>query len=289
MNYIGTKANTLAILNKFNTSPVKKFGQNFLIDVNILKKIVAGANITKKTLVIEVGPGIGALSEHLAQAAGHVICIEIDKMMMPILEENLKDFDNVTLINEDILKSDILAILQDYTDYDDIAVVANLPYYITTPIIMRFLEEKIPINRMVLMMQKEVASRLKAQPKTKEYNSLSIAISYYTTISKVTEVSKNAFHPRPAVDSTVIRLDRLEKPSVEVKDETFFFTLVRKAFVQRRKTLINNLLAGYGELSRFDFEQILNHLNIPLDIRADNLSISDYAVLSECIQEKVSV
>ncbi len=289
MNHIGTKANTLAILNKFNTSPVKKFGQNFLIDVNILKKIVAGANITKKTLVIEVGPGIGALSEHLAQAAGHVVCIEIDKMMMPILEENLKDFDNVTLINEDILKSDILAILQDYTDYDDIAVVANLPYYITTPIIMRFLEEKIPINRMVLMMQKEVASRLKAQPKTKEYNSLSIAISYYTTISKVTEVSKNAFHPRPAVDSTVIRLDRLEKPSVEVKDETFFFTLVRKAFVQRRKTLINNLLAGYGELSRFDFEQILNHLNIPLDIRADNLSISDYAVLSECIQEKVSV
>ncbi len=284
MKNIGTKTNTLHILNEFNTSPVKKFGQNFLIDLNVLKKIVAGASITKKTLVIEVGPGIGALTEHLAEAAGHVVCVEIDKLMIPILEHNLSDFNNITLINNDILKTDILEIINNYPEYSDIAVVANLPYYITTPIIMRFLEEAIQVNRLVLMMQKEVANRLKAKPKTKEYNSLSIAISYHTEISKVTEVSKNAFHPRPAVDSTVIRLDRLKEPSVIVEDEDFFFTLVRKSFVQRRKTLINNLLVGYGELTRGIIEEIFAKINIPATIRADNLSITDYALLAKEIK-----
>ncbi len=280
---IGTKTKTLEILNKFGTSPTKKFGQNFLIDVNILKKITDGANITKDTLVIEVGPGIGALTEHLASAAKKVICIEIDKLLIPILKETLHSFDNIELINEDILKIDLVSLLKENSDFKDIAVVANLPYYITTPIIMTFLENCPQVNRLILMMQKEVASRLGAKPNTKQYNSLSIAINYYTEVSTVTQVSKNVFFPRPNVDSTVIKLQRLSQPPVNVSDEDFYFKLVRKSFAFRRKTLINNLLASYEALTRDMLESIFTNLNISLTARPDNLTIFDYANLSNTL------
>ncbi len=278
---IGTKNKTLEILEKFNISPTKKFGQNFLIDMNILKKIVTSANITKDTLVIEVGPGIGALTEQLAQKAGQVISIEIDAFLIPILNESLKEYDNVKIVNQDVLKTDISDLIKQFPKYSDIAVVANLPYYITTPIIMMFLETNTSINRLILMMQKEVANRLKADVKTKEYNSLSITIQYYMNISKVTDVSHNSFHPKPAIDSTVVKLERLNEPPITTACEKNYFQLIRNSFVQRRKTLINNLLASYKDINRNTFENIFAKLDIPLQIRADNLTMQQYAKLAD--------
>ncbi len=282
MAHIGTKKRTFEILDRHGLSANKRFGQNFLIDTNILKKIVERSDINKDTLVIEVGPGLGALTEHLIASAGQVVCVEIDKNMIPILNENLGHNDNFELVHNDILKVDIESLINKY-DYKDVAVVANLPYYITTPILMRFLEGGFPINRLSLMMQKEVAQRLSAKIGTKEYNALSIIVQYHTNAQIVINVSKNVFHPVPQVDSAVVRLDKRDQPLVCVDDEKHFFEFLHNCFKMRRKTLVNNLRQSYPSFTLEELTKMLESLGIDSKVRADNLSVYQFADIYKLI------
>ena len=279
---------TKAVLERHGFTFKKSFGQNFLTDTNILQKIVNTAEINKNVNVIEIGPGIGALTEFLAENASEVMAFEIDERLVPILEDTLRDHDNVKVINEDVLKADLQTRVKEFENPDlPIKVVANLPYYITTPILMHLIESKIPFAEFVVMMQKEVADRISAEPNTKAYGSLSIAVQYYMTAKVAFVVPRTVFVPAPNVDSAILKMTRREQPLVEVKDEDFFFRVSKISFVHRRKTLWNNLTSHFGksEEVKTKLEQALGNANIKPSIRGEALSIPDFARLSDALSE----
>lgn len=283
---IATPIRTKAILEKYGFSFKKSLGQNFLIEPNVLSRIVDHAEVSEKTGVIEIGPGIGALTEHLARRAKKVVAFEIDGRLIPILKDTLSPYENVTVINEDVLQANVnTAIAEHFSDCEEIMVVANLPYYVTTPIIMKLLEDKLPLKGIVVMLQKEVAERISAEPSTKEYGSLSIAVQYYTEAKTVMTVPKTVFVPQPNVDSAIIRLLVRDQPIVEVENETFFFEIVRASFAQRRKTLLNNLVhfLPNGKENKQSIEEALASIQIDGKRRGESLSISEFAKLSDTL------
>ena len=281
MAKLGSRKSTSEIIQKYQFDLRKKFGQNFLIDNHILDKIVEAADITREDCVLEIGPGIGTLTQRLAEEAGEVVAVEIDKNLIPILDETLADYDNVTILNEDILKVDIHEIAAQHGG-KPLKVVANLPYYITTPIIMALLESGVPLISVTVMVQKEVADRMRVKPGTKEYGALSLAVQYYASPEIITKVPASCFMPRPNVDSAVIRLIRYEKPPVEVRDEDWLFTVIRASFNQRRKTLANGLAnAGNLGVNRQQVENALAGMGLSSTIRGETLSLEQFAELSD--------
>lgn len=281
---IATPIRTQEIMAKHGLTFKKSLGQNFLIDPNILRKIVSQAGLTKDSAAIEIGPGIGALTEHLARDAGKVLAFEIDQRLLPVLADTLSPYDNVKVIHSDILKADVeRAIQEELAGFDDIMVVANLPYYVTTPIILKLLLEKLPIRGMVVMLQKEVAERITAKPGTKAYGSLSIAIQYYTEADYAMTVPKSVFMPQPNVDSAVIRMIKRPEPIVNVIDEDFFFSVTRGSFVQRRKTILNNLQSAMpnGKAKKDLILQALGEAGIDPTRRGETLSIKEFGLLSD--------
>ena len=279
---------TKAVLERHGFTFKKSFGQNFLTDTNILQRIVDTAEIDKNVNVIEIGPGIGALTEFLTENAAEVMAFEIDERLVPILEDTLRDHDNVKVINEDVLKADLQTRVKEFENPNlPIKVVANLPYYITTPILMHLIESKIPFAEFVVMMQKEVADRISAEPNTKAYGSLSIAVQYYMTAKVAFVVPRTVFVPAPNVDSAILKMTRRKQPLVEVKDEDFFFRVSKASFVHRRKTLWNNLTSHFGksEEVKNKLEQALENAAIKPSIRGEALSISDFARLSDALRE----
>ncbi|MBU9674700.1 16S rRNA (adenine(1518)-N(6)/adenine(1519)-N(6))-dimethyltransferase RsmA [Planococcus sp. CP5-4] len=281
---IATPIRTQEIMAKHGLTFKKSLGQNFLIDPNILRKIVSQAGLTKDSAAIEIGPGIGALTEHLARDAGKVLAFEIDQRLLPVLADTLSPYDNVKVIHSDILKADVeRAIHEELAGFDDIMVVANLPYYVTTPIILKLLLEKLPIRGMVVMLQKEVAERITAKPGTKAYGSLSIAIQYYTEADYAMTVPKSVFMPQPNVDSAVIRMIKRPEPIVNVIDEDFFFSVTRGSFVQRRKTILNNLQSAMpnGKAKKDLILQALDEAGIDPTRRGETLSIKEFGLLSD--------
>ena len=279
---------TRAVLERHGFTFKKSFGQNFLTDTNILQKIVDTAEIDKNVNVIEIGPGIGALTEFLAENAAEVMAFEIDDRLIPILADTLRDFDNVKVINEDILKSDLQSRIKEFANPDlPIKVVANLPYYITTPILMHLIESKIPFAEFVVMMQKEVADRISAEPNTKAYGSLSIAVQYYMTAKVAFVVPRTVFVPAPNVDSAILKMTRREQPLVQVKDEDFFFRVSKISFVHRRETLWNNLTSHFGKADEIKakLEQALEIAEIKPSIRGEALSIAEFAKLADALKE----
>ena len=283
---IATPVRTKEILVKYGFSFKKSLGQNFLIDTNILRNIVDYAELTDQSAAIEIGPGIGALTEQLAKRSKKVVAFEIDQRLIPILEDTLSPYDNTTIIHQDILKANVQEVIQqELNGMDDVMVVANLPYYVTTPIIMKLLEERLPIRGIVVMLQKEVAERIAAKPSTKSYGSLSIAIQYYTKPETVMIVPKTVFMPQPNVDSAVIRLTRREEPLVSVISEDFFFTVTRGSFAQRRKTLLNNLTSQLpaGKEKKDLILTALSQAGIDPGRRGESLSIEEFAVLSDAL------
>lgn len=286
MATLGNPQNTIAVLNKYSFNFQKRFGQNFLIDTHVLDKIVRSADITKDDMVLEIGPGIGTMTQYLCEAAREVIAVEIDQTLIPILGDTLSEYDNVTVINEDILKVDINKIVRERNNGKPIKVVANLPYYITTPIIMGLFEAHVPVASITVMVQKEVALRMQAKPSTKDYGALSLAVQFYAKPYIVANVPPNCFMPRPNVGSAVIRLTIHEKPILEVKDEKLMFRLIRASFNQRRKTLVNGL-KNSSELS-FTKEQIeaaIKQLGVSDTIRGEALTLEQFAQLSNIISD----
>ncbi|HIH1103219.1 TPA: 16S rRNA (adenine(1518)-N(6)/adenine(1519)-N(6))-dimethyltransferase RsmA [Streptococcus agalactiae] len=285
---IADKTVTRAILERHGFTFKKSFGQNFLTDTNILQKIVDTAEIDKGVNVIEIGPGIGALTEFLAENAAEVMAFEIDDRLIPILADTLARFDNVQVVNQDILKADLQTQIQAFKNPDlPIKVVANLPYYITTPILMHLIESKIPFAEFVVMMQKEVADRISAMPNTKAYGSLSIAVQYYMTAKLSFIVPRTVFVPAPNVDSVILKMVRRDQPVVSVQDEDFFFRVSKVAFVHRRKTLWNNLTSHFGksEDTKAKLEKALEIAKIKPSIRGEALSIPDFASLADALKE----
>ncbi|MCR2823370.1 16S rRNA (adenine(1518)-N(6)/adenine(1519)-N(6))-dimethyltransferase RsmA [Lederbergia panacisoli] len=283
---IATPIRTKDILNKYGFSFKKSLGQNFLIDPNILRNITKFAGLTKETGAIEIGPGIGALTEHLARESKKVVAFEIDGRLFPILKDTLSPYDNVEILHQDILDANLQEIIEEkFTTIQDVMVVANLPYYVTTPIILKLLENNLPIRGMVVMLQKEVADRISAKPGTKDYGSLSIAIQYYTTAETVMIVPKTVFMPQPNVDSAVIRLIKREKPAVDVLDEPFFFHIIRTSFAQRRKTILNNLTNGLekGKEKKEEILKALSAVGIDPQRRGETLSIQEFGLLSDAL------
>ncbi|HEL0016135.1 16S rRNA (adenine(1518)-N(6)/adenine(1519)-N(6))-dimethyltransferase RsmA [Streptococcus equi] len=279
---------TKAILDRYGFTFKKSFGQNFLTDTNILQKIVDTAEIDKSVNVIEIGPGIGALTEFLAERAAEVMAFEIDERLVPILADTLRDFDNVQVVNQDILKADLQTQLKQFSNPDlPIKVVANLPYYITTPILMHLIESKIPFQEFVVMMQREVADRISAEPNTKAYGSLSIAVQYYMTAKIAFVVPRTVFVPAPNVDSAILKMTRRDQPLIEVQDEDFFFRVSRVGFVHRRKTLWNNLVSHFGkaEDTKARLEQGLALAGIKPSIRGEALSIQDFGWLADALKQ----
>ncbi|HEL0008222.1 TPA: 16S rRNA (adenine(1518)-N(6)/adenine(1519)-N(6))-dimethyltransferase RsmA [Streptococcus equi subsp. zooepidemicus] len=279
---------TKAILDRYGFTFKKSFGQNFLTDTNILQKIVDTAEIDKSVNVIEIGPGIGALTEFLAERAAEVMAFEIDERLVPILADTLRDFDNVQVVNQDILKADLQTQLKQFSHPDlPIKVVANLPYYITTPILMHLIESKIPFQEFVVMMQREVADRISAEPNTKAYGSLSIAAQYYMTAKIAFVVPRTVFVPAPNVDSAILKMTRRDQPLIEVQDEDFFFRVSRVGFVHRRKTLWNNLVSHFGkaEDTKARLEQGLALAGIKPSIRGEALSIQDFGRLADALKQ----
>ncbi|SFQ78050.1 16S rRNA (adenine1518-N6/adenine1519-N6)-dimethyltransferase [Psychrobacillus psychrotolerans] len=280
---IATPIRTQEILKKYGFSFKKSLGQNFLIDPNILRNIVSHADLTKDSAAIEIGPGIGALTEHLARAAGKVVAFEIDQRLLPVLADTLSPYDNVDVIHADILEVDVKQIFEEQLqDYKDVMVVANLPYYVTTPILLKLLMDRLPIRGLVVMMQKEVADRITASPGTKAYGSLSIAIQYYMQTEIAMIVPKAVFMPQPNVDSAVIKLTRREAPPVQVIDEEFLFKVSRGSFVQRRKTIINNLQSSLpnGKAKKDLIIQALEKVGVDPTRRGETLSIEEFGKLS---------
>lgn len=288
MATLGNPQNTIEILQKYKFNFQKKFGQNFLIDTHVLDKIIKAADIKKDEMVLEIGPGIGTMTQYLCEAAKEVIAVEIDKNLIPILEDTLSSYSNVTIMNQDILKVDINQLVQEKNHGKPIKVVANLPYYITTPIIMGLFESHVPIDNITVMVQKEVADRMQVGPGTKDYGALSLAVQYYATPYIVANVPPNCFMPRPNVGSAVIRLTRHQKKPVEVKNETLLFQLIRASFNQRRKTLVNGL-NNFSELS-FKKETILaaiEQMGLPQAIRGEALTLSQFATLSNILADEI--
>lgn len=273
---------TQDILRRHNFNFKKKFGQNFLTDGNILSKITAAAELDKDTNVIEIGPGIGSLTQYLLEASAEVMAFEIDKTLIPILEETMAPYDNFQLVNGDILKIDLHEHIKNFKNPElPIKVVANLPYYITTPILMHLIESKIPFSSFVVMMQKEVADRIAAKPGTKAYGSLSIAVQYYLEAEVAFNVPRTVFVPAPNVDSAILRMRRREKPAVEVKDEDWFFKLMKLSFVHRRKTLLNNLQSAFGKEQKEEILTLLEKAEIAPSVRAETLDLEGFAKLSD--------
>lgn len=284
MANLGNPKNTIEIIQKYEFMFQKKFGQNFLIDTHVLEKIISAAGITKNDCVLEIGPGIGTMTQYLAENAGHVVAVEIDRNLIPILKETLADYDNVTVINEDILRVDIKALAEEYNGGKPIKVVANLPYYITTPIIMGLFESGVPIDNITVMVQKEVADRMKEGPGSKDYGALSLAVQYYAEPEIVANVPPNCFIPRPNVGSAVIRLTRHKEMSVEVKDPALMFKIIRASFNQRRKTLQNGL--GNAPELPYTKEQIaaaIAEMGLTPTIRGEALSLAQFAQLSDIL------
>ena len=281
MAYLGEPQHTIAVLQKYNFHFQKKFGQNFLIDTHVLERIIAEAGVTKDDFVVEIGPGIGTMTQYLCESAGAVAAVEIDKNLIPILHDTLSEYDNVEIINEDILKVDIAALAEEKNGGKPIKVVANLPYYITTPIIMGLFESHVPIESITVMVQKEVADRMQCGPGTKDYGALSLAVQYYAKPEIVANVPPNCFMPRPSVGSAVIRLTRHEKPPVEVADEKLMFRLIRASFNQRRKTLVNGLKnASDLSFSKEQIEAAIEAIGQTLTIRGEALTLEQFAALS---------
>lgn len=284
---ISNKSRTRAIIEKHEFKFKKKFGQNFLTDANILKKIIDAARLNKNVSVIEVGPGIGALTEYIARNAANVVAYEIDDTLIPILEEVMAPYDNVKIINEDILKAEVKAMIDSQMPEAEIAVVANLPYYITTPILMGLIEARLPIDRYVVMMQLEVARRLSARPGTKDYNALSIAVQYYCDVDIAINVPRDVFIPVPNVDSVVVVLKRKPEPPVTVKDEDFFMELVHASFNQRRKTLLNNLSSYFEQLSKEVVMGLIEEAGVAPSVRGEALSIQEFARITDVFYKNV--
>lgn len=284
MANLGIPQNTIAVLQKYNFNFQKKFGQNFLIDINVLDRIISSAEITKEDCVLEIGPGIGTMTQYLAESAREVVAVEIDKALIPILEDTLSAYDNVTVINDDILKVDINKIVQEKNNGKPIKVVANLPYYITTPIIMGLFESHVPLKSITIMVQKEVADRMQVGPGTKDYGALSLAVQYYAKPEIVANVPPNCFIPRPNVGSAVIRLTRYEEPPVKVQDEKKMFALIRASFNQRRKTLVNGLGNAAGlNVTKEQAAEALEKMNLSPTVRGEALTLEQFAALSDLL------
>lgn len=285
---LGNPQNTIEVLQKYNFSFQKKFGQNFLIDTHVLDKIIRAADITKDDMVLEIGPGIGTMTQYLSEAAGKVIAVEIDKNLIPILSDTLNGYDNVTIINEDVLKLDIKKLAREENGGMPIKVVANLPYYITTPIIMGLFESDVPVQSITVMVQKEVADRMQTGPGNKDYGALSLAVQYYAKPYIVANVPPNCFMPRPKVGSAVIRLTRHESLPVEVKDERLFFDIIRASFNQRRKTLANGLKnSDKLDLTKEVIIESIESLGKGADVRGETLTLNEFAQLSNSIWEQL--
>ena len=286
---LGNPQNTIAVLQKYNFVFQKKFGQNFLIDTHVLDKIIRSAEITSEDMVLEIGPGIGTMTQYLAQAAGKVIAVEIDKALIPILEDTLDGFENVRVLNEDILKVDIADLAERENGGRPIKVVANLPYYITTPIIMGLFENHVPVKSITVMVQKEVADRMQVGPGTKDYGALSLAVQYYAKPYIVANVPPNCFMPRPKVGSAVIRLETYENPPVQVADEKLMFRIIRASFNQRRKTLANGL-KNSAELhfTKEQIEEAIERLGRGSSVRGEALTLEEFAALSNDLGRSVS-
>ena len=284
MATLGIPQNTIEILQKYNFRFQKKFGQNFLIDTHVLERIISEAGITKDDFVLEIGPGIGTMTQYLCENAREVMAVEIDDNLIPILADTLSAYDNVTVVNEDILKLDIAKVAKEHNGGKPIKVVANLPYYITTPIVMKFLEEDIPVTDIVVMVQKEVADRMNAKPSTKDYGALSVAVQYYCDTEIVAKAPRHMFVPQPNVDSIVIGLHVRDEKKYVVDNEDIFFKTVKASFGQRRKTLLNSL-GGLGFLSKDQIKEALKAANIDEKRRGETLSIDEFANLSNEINK----
>lgn len=282
MATLGIPQNTIAVLQKYQFHFQKKYGQNFLIDASVLERIIKTADIGREDCVLEIGPGIGTMTQYLAESAGKVVAVEIDKALLPILEETLAPYENVTVLQGDILKLDVRELAKEHGGGKPLKIVANLPYYITTPIIMGLFENHVPLESITVMVQKEVAQRMRAKPGTKDYGALSLAVQYYAVPEIAVNVPPNCFMPRPAVGSAVVYLKRYEKPQVEVKDEKLMFELIRAAFNQRRKMLANALAgAEFLNLSKETVIKSLENLGISGNIRGESLSLLEFAKLTE--------
>ena len=285
---LGNPQNTIAVLQKYHFNFQKKFGQNFLIDTHVLDKIIDASGVTEDDFVLEIGPGIGTMTQYLCERAREVVAVEIDKNLIPILSDTLKNYSNVTVINEDILKLDICKLAEEKNQGKPIKVVANLPYYITTPIIMGLFESHVPIDSITIMVQKEVAERMQEGPGSKEYGALSLAVQYYAKPEIVANVPPNCFMPRPNVGSAVIRLTRHEKPPVEVEDEKLMFRIIRASFNQRRKTLANGLNNSPEiHLPKEVIQESIVSLGVPENIRGEALSLEQFAELSNEIGQRM--
>ena len=283
---LGNPQNTIAVLQKYNFSFQKKFGQNFLIDTHVLDKIIRSAEITKEDMVVEIGPGIGTMTQYLACAAGKVAAIEIDKALIPILEDTLEGYENVQVINGDVLKVDIAKLAKEENGGRPIKVVANLPYYITTPIIMGLFENHVPLKSITIMVQKEVADRMQVGPGTKDYGALSLAVQYYAKPYIVANVPPNCFMPRPKVGSAVIRLERYDEPPVQVEDEKLMFRIIRASFNQRRKTLANGLKNSPElQFSKEEIEKAIEGIGKSVSVRGEALTLEEFAALSNLLCE----
>ena len=285
MATLGIPSNTIEILKKYNFSFQKRFGQNFLIDTHVLEKIVDEAGIDENDCVLEIGPGIGTMTQYLCERAGRVIAVEIDKALIPILNDTLSSYSNVEIINEDILKVDITNLCNKYNNGRPIKVVANLPYYITTPIIMGLFESGCPLESITIMVQKEVADRMKCGPGSKDYGALSLAVQFYSNPEIVANVSSESFIPKPGVGSSVIRLTRYPKPPVEVDDEKYMFKLIRAAFNMRRKTMVNSLMSGNLGLTKEEILSAIDKLNLSPQVRGEALTLNEFAALSNILSK----
>ena len=285
---LGNSQNTIEVLQKYRFNFQKKFGQNFLIDTHVLDKTIDASGVTEDDFVLEIGPGIGTMTQYLCERAREVVAVEIDKNLIPILSDTLKNYSNVTVINEDILKLDICKLAEEKNQGKPIKVVANLPYYITTPIIMGLFESHVPIDSITIMVQKEVAERMQEKPGSKEYGALSLAVQYYAKPEIVANVPPNCFMPRPNVGSAVIRLTRHEKPPVEVEDEKLMFRIIRASFNQRRKTLANGLNNSPEiHLPKEVIQESIVSLGVPENIRGEALSLEQFAELSNEIGQRM--
>ncbi len=284
MEKLANPQKTIEIIQKNHFTFQKRFGQNFLIDAHVLEKIMAAAEITKDDFVLEIGPGIGTMTQYLAESAREVTAVEIDRSLIPILEETLASYENVTIVNQDIMKLDIAALVQEKNGGHSIKVVGNLPYYITTPIVMGLLESAVPLQSITVMVQKEVALRMQAGPGTKDYGALSLAVQYYAEPYLAANVPPNCFIPRPGVGSAVIRLTRRQAPPVQVKDEKRMFTLIRASFAQRRKTLVNGLKnAADLNFSREQITQALMDVGLSETVRGETLTLEQFAALADAL------
>ena len=287
MANLGNPKNTIEVLQKYHFNFQKKYGQNFLIDPHVLDKIIGESGIEKEDMILEIGPGIGTMTQYLAEAAREVVAIEIDKNLIPILEDTLSEYKNVTVINQDVLKVDLRKLVMEKNQGRPIKVVANLPYYITTPIIMELLESKLPIESITIMVQKEVAERMQQTPGSKEYGALSLAVQYYAKPEIVANVPPNCFMPRPKVGSAVIRLTLHQNPVIEVEDEEFMFRLIRASFNQRRKTLINGIgNAPNINVGKEEVKAALEEMGLSENIRGEMLSLEEFARLSNLLRKK---